>query len=120
MMFPLLSYLTLKAVLVLIVEWDKAYGDNIINLHCALYPYFFHPFLKIFQMAIVIITVILSIDRYVVVFYPYRIYRHWRLSFNANFSLYEPVIIVYMDASGLSSVVQRWNMSGFTSLLSSV
>ena len=78
-MFPLLSYLTLKAVLVLIVELDKAYGDNIINLHCALYPYFFHPFLKIFQMAIVIITVILSIDRYVVVFYPYRIYRHWRL-----------------------------------------
>ena len=45
------------------------------NLYYYLYPHFFHPILKIIQMCQVIITVILSIDRYVVVFYPYIIYR---------------------------------------------
>ena len=54
---------------------DKIYEDNIRNFHYAAYPYFYHPSLEMIQMAIVIITVILSVDRYVAVFYPFRIYR---------------------------------------------
>ena len=58
------------------MEFDGLYKDqNIMNLHNAYYALFFHPFSKISQMAVVVLTVILSIDRYVVVFYPYIIYR---------------------------------------------
>ena len=74
-MFLSPSYLTLKLIPAIIMELDKIYEDNIRNLHYALYPHFYHPFLEIILMAIVILTVILSIDRYVAVFYPFRIYR---------------------------------------------
>ena len=71
------SYLTIKLFVVIvnvILFYNK--GQNLDNLHNRLDPYIIHPFLKIFQMAMVIIIVILSIDRYVVVFYPYVIYRN--------------------------------------------
>ena len=74
-MFLSPSYLTLKVIPAIIMELDKIYGDNIRNLHYALYPHFYHPLLESVLMAIVIITVILSVDRYVAVFYPFRIYR---------------------------------------------
>ena len=70
------SYLTIKLFVVIvnvILFYNK--GQNLDNLHNRLDPYIIHPFLKIFQMAMVIIIIILSIDRYVVVFYPYIIYR---------------------------------------------
>ena len=58
------------------MEFNIAYpGQNIMNFYYAYQPYFFHPFMKSSQMAVVILTVILSMDRYVVVFYPYLIYR---------------------------------------------
>ena len=61
-------------VVFLIQYYNK--GQNFYNIYNVLHPYVIHPFLKIFQMSMVIITVILSIDRYVVVFYPYIIYRN--------------------------------------------
>ena len=77
-MYILFSYLTIKLFMVIVYViqlYNK--GQNFYNIHNALYPYIIHPFLKIFHMSTVIITVILSIDRYVVVFYPYVIYRNW-------------------------------------------
>ena len=66
----------LKGITKLMIEFDDSYEEeNLLNLYHALYPYLIHPFHKIVQMCQVIITVILSIDRYVVVFYPYIIYR---------------------------------------------
>ena len=76
-MYILFSYLTIKLFMVIVYViqlYNK--GQNFYNIHNALYPYIIHPFLKIFHMSTVIITVILSIDRYVVVFYPYVIYRN--------------------------------------------
>ena len=45
--------------------------QNLINLYNYLSPYMLHPLYKILQLVTVLITMILSIDRYIVVFYPY-------------------------------------------------
>ena len=57
-------------------EFDVKYKDqNVMNFWNAYNALFFHPFAKISQLAVTILTVILSIDRYIVIFYPYIIYR---------------------------------------------
>ena len=72
-----ISYLTLKFITTLIKIFNSTYPhQNMMNLYCGFHPFFFHPLLKITQMAMIIITVILSVDRFIVVFYPYHIYRH--------------------------------------------
>ena len=62
-------------------------GRHLLNLYSALFPYFLHPFLKILQLAGVTITVILSVDRYIVVFHPYHIYRHFCIHFDLALGL---------------------------------
>ena len=71
-----ISYLTLKFFLNLIKTFNSIYpGRNMMNLYCGFHPFLLHPLLKITQMAMIILTVILSVDRFIVVFYPYQIYR---------------------------------------------
>ena len=71
-----ISYLTLKFILTLIKTFNSVYpGQNMMNLYCGFHPFLLHPLLKITQMAMIILTVILSVDRFIVVFYPYHIYR---------------------------------------------
>ena len=71
-----ISYLTLKFILTLIKTLNSIYpGRNMMNLYCGFHPFLLHPLLKITQMAMILITVILSVDRFIVVFYPYHIYR---------------------------------------------
>ena len=72
-----ISYLTLKFFLNLIKTMNLIYpGRNMMNLYCGFHPFLLHPLLRITQMAMIILTVILSVDRFIVVFYPYQIYRH--------------------------------------------
>ena len=71
-----ISYLTLKFILTLLKILNSIYpGQNMMNLYCGFHPFLFHPLLRITQMAMIILTVILSVDRFIVVFYPYHIYR---------------------------------------------
>ena len=74
-----ITYLSLKFVFTLSKTLNSAYpGRNLRNVWFRFHPLFFHPILKISQMAMIIITVILSVDRFIVIFYPYRIYRHYK------------------------------------------
>ena len=76
-----ISYLTPKFILTFIRTLNSLYpGRNLMNVYCGLHPFFFHPLLKITQMAMIIITVILSVDRFIVVFYPYHIYRQYQIN----------------------------------------
>ena len=71
-----ITYLTLKFIFTMSKILDSAFpGRNMGNFWYKFHPFFFHPLLKITQMAMIIITVILSVDRFIVIFYPYRIYR---------------------------------------------
>ena len=77
--FADITYLTLKFIFTLSKILDAAFpGRNLRNTWYRYHPLFFHPLLKIAQMATIIITVILSVDRFIVIFYPYRIYRYAR------------------------------------------
>ena len=77
--FADITYLTLKFIFTLSKILDAAFpARNLRNTWYRFHPLFFHPLLKIAQMATIIITVILSVDRFIVIFYPYRIYRYAR------------------------------------------
>ena len=84
-----ITYLSLKFVFTLSKTLNSAYpGRNLRNVWFRFHPLFFHPILKISQMAMIIITVILSVDRFIVIFYPYRIYRQYKcLYYSQKFCL---------------------------------
>ena len=80
-----ISYLTLKFFLNLIKILNSIYpGRNMMNIYCGFHPFLLHPLLKITQMAMIILTVILSVDRFIVVFYPYQIYRQIQVSMTCS------------------------------------
>ena len=76
-----ITYLTLKFIFTMSKILDSAFpGRNMGNFWYKFHPFFFHPLLKITQMAMIILTVILSVDRFIVVFYPYHIYRQIQIN----------------------------------------
>ena len=70
-----ISYLMLCIFEAFIKQVDEAYpGRNLLNFYLVLYPFLFHPGKQILQTSMIILTVIFSLDRYIAIFHPYKIY----------------------------------------------
>lgn len=70
-----ICYVTIDLVHISIKIWASA--DPLRGLdtfYSVFYPRFFHPWPQVFQTAMVLLTVIFSLDRYIAVFHPYLVY----------------------------------------------
>jgi hypothetical protein len=70
-------YLSLSLFEFFIIMFADIYSErihNLSNLYIMLFPYLLHPGHQITQTAMIILTVVFSLDRYIAVFYPYMVY----------------------------------------------